>query len=79
MHEAAWSPRNDEFIVVYGFMPAKATIFSSDRCEPRYQLGADLITRFDGTHLAVLSALLGSATFLETWFSLTGKLMENTK
>lgn len=39
----------------------------------------DLITRFDGTHLAVLSALLGSATFLETWFFLTGKLMENTK
>ena len=39
VHEAAWSTRNDEFVVVYGFMPAKATIFSSDKCEPRYQLG----------------------------------------
>jgi translation initiation factor 2A len=39
VHEAAWSPRNDEFVVVYGFMPAQATIFSSDKCEPRYQLG----------------------------------------
>jgi uncharacterized protein with WD repeat len=40
VHEAAWSPSNEEFIVVYGFMPAKATIFSASKCEPKYQLGA---------------------------------------
>ena len=56
-HEAAWSPRNDEFIVVYGFMPAKATIFSSDRCEPRYHFQAGPYNAVYGTHLAVLSAL----------------------
>ena len=40
VHEAAWSPSNEEFVVVYGFMPAKATIFSASKCEPKYQLGA---------------------------------------
>ena len=27
VHEARWSPRGTEFIAVYGFMPAKATVF----------------------------------------------------
>ena len=40
VHEAAWSPTSEEFIVVYGFMPAKATIFNASKCEPKYQLGA---------------------------------------
>jgi len=40
VHEAAWSPTSEEFVVVYGFMPAKATIFSAAKCEPKYQLGA---------------------------------------
>jgi translation initiation factor 2A len=40
VHEAAWSPTSEEFVVVYGFMPAKATIFDAAKCEPKYQLGA---------------------------------------
>jgi translation initiation factor 2A len=40
VHDAAFSPRIDEFVVVYGHMPANATIFSSIKCEPIYQLGA---------------------------------------
>ena len=40
MHEAAWSPNSEEFVVVYGFMPAKATIYTASKCEPKYQLGA---------------------------------------
>lgn len=33
-----WSPKNQEFCVVYGFMPAKSTIFNL-KCEPVYELG----------------------------------------
>jgi uncharacterized protein with WD repeat len=40
VHEAAWSPNSEEFVVVYGFMPAKATIYTASKCEPKYQLGA---------------------------------------
>ena len=40
VHDAAFSPKIDEFVVVYGYMPANATIFSSLKCEPIYQLGA---------------------------------------
>lgn len=40
VHEAAWSPNSEEFVVVYGFMPAKATIYNASKCEPKYQLGA---------------------------------------
>ena len=40
VHEASWSPNSDEFVVVYGVMPAKATIFSALTCEPIYQLGS---------------------------------------
>ncbi|XP_013787900.1 eukaryotic translation initiation factor 2A-like [Limulus polyphemus] len=33
-----WSPRCNEFCVVYGFMPAKATIFNL-KCEPVFDFG----------------------------------------
>jgi hypothetical protein len=38
-----------------------------------------LITQFDGTPSADLSALLVSGTFPEMWSFSTGKLMENIK
>jgi translation initiation factor 2A len=28
VHDVAWSPRGNEFVAVYGFMPARATLFS---------------------------------------------------
>ncbi|KAF6206920.1 hypothetical protein GE061_018156 [Apolygus lucorum] len=34
----AWSPLSAEFTVIYGFMPAKATIFNM-KCEPVFELG----------------------------------------
>ena len=45
VHDAAFSPKIDEFVVVYGYMPANATIFSSLKCEPIYQLGAGRTTQ----------------------------------
>ena len=40
VHDAQWSPCGDEFGVVYGYMPAKATIYKAAKCEPKYELGA---------------------------------------
>lgn len=39
IHDVAWSPLSNEFTVIYGFMPAKATIFNS-KCEPVAELGS---------------------------------------
>uniref|UniRef100_A0A0A9WRR4 Eukaryotic translation initiation factor 2A n=1 Tax=Lygus hesperus TaxID=30085 RepID=A0A0A9WRR4_LYGHE len=38
IHSVAWSPLSTEFTVMYGFMPAKATIFNM-KCEPVFELG----------------------------------------
>ena len=38
IHDVAWSPNSKEFIVVYGSMPARATLFDH-RAAPMYELG----------------------------------------
>uniref|UniRef100_UPI00358E4400 eukaryotic translation initiation factor 2A n=1 Tax=Myxine glutinosa TaxID=7769 RepID=UPI00358E4400 len=38
IYDAAWSPNSTEFCVVYGFMPAKATLFNL-RCDPIFDFG----------------------------------------
>lgn len=37
-YDVAWSPSGKEFIVIYGFMPARATMFN-DKCEPVFDFG----------------------------------------
>lgn len=37
-YDCAWSPSGDNFILIYGFMPARATMFD-DRCEPVFDFG----------------------------------------
>lgn len=39
IYSVEWSPKNQEFCVIYGFMPAKATIFNL-KCEPVFELGS---------------------------------------
>ncbi|XP_015439866.1 PREDICTED: eukaryotic translation initiation factor 2A isoform X2 [Dufourea novaeangliae] len=39
IHEVQWSPKNNEFCVVYGFMPAEATLFNL-KCEKIFEFGA---------------------------------------
>ena len=36
--DVAWSPSGKEFVVVYGFMPAKATLFDV-KCKPVFDYG----------------------------------------
>mmetsp|Transcript_70221 Transcript_70221/g.146343 ORF Transcript_70221/g.146343 Transcript_70221/m.146343 type:complete len:631 (+) Transcript_70221:36-1928(+) len=38
IHDVAWSPSGKEFIVVYGFMPAKATLFDM-KCKAVFDFG----------------------------------------
>jgi translation initiation factor 2A len=38
IYSVAWSPKNHEFCVIYGFVPAKATIFNL-KCEPIFEFG----------------------------------------
>lgn len=38
LHAVAWSPRSTEFCVVYGFMPAKATLFNL-KCDVIFDFG----------------------------------------
>lgn len=37
-YDVAWSPTGKEFIVIYGFMPARATMFN-DNCDPVFDFG----------------------------------------
>uniref|UniRef100_A0A1A8GZD3 Eukaryotic translation initiation factor 2A n=1 Tax=Nothobranchius korthausae TaxID=1143690 RepID=A0A1A8GZD3_9TELE len=38
IYDVVWSPNSSEFCVVYGFMPAKATVFNL-KCEPIFDFG----------------------------------------
>ncbi|XP_061074005.1 eukaryotic translation initiation factor 2A [Conger conger] len=38
IYDVAWSPSSTEFCVVYGFMPAKATVFNQ-KCDPVFDFG----------------------------------------
>jgi translation initiation factor 2A len=37
-YDVGWSPSGKEFVVIYGFMPARATMFN-DECEPVFDFG----------------------------------------
>lgn len=37
-YSAEWSPTGNEFIIIYGFMPARATMFN-EKCEPVFDFG----------------------------------------
>ncbi|XP_046588004.1 eukaryotic translation initiation factor 2A [Neodiprion lecontei] len=38
IHSVEWSPKHVEFCVIYGFMPAKTTLFNL-KCEPVFEFG----------------------------------------
>ncbi|OAD59323.1 Eukaryotic translation initiation factor 2A [Eufriesea mexicana] len=45
IHAVQWSPKNNEFCVVYDFMPAKATLFNL-KCEPIFEFVLLILTGF---------------------------------
>ncbi|XP_014206946.1 eukaryotic translation initiation factor 2A [Copidosoma floridanum] len=38
IHAVQWSPKQTEFLAIYGFMPSKATLFNM-KCEPVFEFG----------------------------------------
>ncbi|KAK4021785.1 eukaryotic translation initiation factor 2A [Daphnia magna] len=38
IYSVEWNPKGNEFCVIYGFMPAKATLFDL-KCEPKFDFG----------------------------------------
>nr|CAG4643527.1 EOG090X0ED2 [Ilyocryptus agilis] len=69
IYSMEWSPIADEFCVVYGFMPSKATVFNS-KCDVLWELssGAKNVAyySFDGLHLA-LCGFGNVAGNIEVW------------
>jgi translation initiation factor 2A len=69
IYSMEWSPIADEFCVVYGFMPSKATIFNS-KCDVSWELSSGAKNAayysFDGLHLA-LCGFGNVAGNIEVW------------
>jgi translation initiation factor 2A len=67
IHDVSWSPNAKEFIVVYGSMPAKATLFDH-RAEPMYELGT-------GARNTVKYSPTGRFFFLGGFGNLSGEMV----
>ncbi|XP_066478159.1 eukaryotic translation initiation factor 2A isoform X2 [Tiliqua scincoides] len=66
IYDATWSPNSTEFCVVYGFMPAKATIFNL-KCDPVFDFGT-------GPHNAAFYSPQGHILVLAGFGNLSGQL-----
>ncbi|XP_061493006.1 eukaryotic translation initiation factor 2A isoform X2 [Rhineura floridana] len=66
IYDAAWSPNSTEFCVVYGFMPAKTTIFNL-KCDPVFDFGT-------GPHNAAYYSPQGHILVLAGFGNLSGQL-----
>uniref|UniRef100_A0ACB8FB91 Eukaryotic translation initiation factor 2A n=2 Tax=Sphaerodactylus townsendi TaxID=933632 RepID=A0ACB8FB91_9SAUR len=66
IYDAAWNPNSMEFCVMYGFMPAKATIFNL-KCDPVFDFGT-------GPHNAAYYSPQGHILVLAGFGNLSGQL-----
>uniref|UniRef100_A0A8C6Y056 Eukaryotic translation initiation factor 2A n=1 Tax=Naja naja TaxID=35670 RepID=A0A8C6Y056_NAJNA len=66
IYDAAWNPNATEFCVVYGFMPAKSTVFNL-KCDPVFDFGT-------GPHNAVYYSPQGHILVLAGFGNLSGQL-----
>eukprot|EP00116_Pleurobrachia_bachei_P003321 sb/3463583/ len=75
VYSVEWNPSKDEFIVLYGFMPCRATLFNT-KCDPTHQFG-------DGHYNEILFNPQGNMVGLCGFGNLRGKMkffsMENKK
>ncbi|CAH3119179.1 unnamed protein product [Pocillopora meandrina] len=54
IYSVQWSPNSKEFCVVYGFMPAKATLFNI-KCESLFDFGTGPLNNYCSCYVAFLS------------------------
>lgn len=69
LHAVAWSPRSTEFCVVYGFMPAKATLFNL-KCDVIFDFGTgnrNSIYYNDFGNLLVFGGFGNLPGYIEVW------------
>ncbi|XP_052869752.1 eukaryotic translation initiation factor 2A [Anopheles cruzii] len=69
IHDVAWSPKSNEFCVVYGFMPARATLFNL-KCDAVYEFepGNRNSIYYNGFgNLIVFGGFGNLPGYIETW------------
>ncbi|XP_029922420.1 eukaryotic translation initiation factor 2A [Myripristis murdjan] len=69
IYDVAWSPNAAEFCVVYGFMPAKATIFNM-KCDPVFDFGTgprNAVYYSPQGHILVLAGFGNLRGQMEVW------------
>lgn len=69
IYDVAWSPNSTEFCVVYGFMPAKATVFNL-KCDPVFDFGTgprNAIYYSPQGHILVLAGFGNLRGQMEVW------------
>uniref|UniRef100_A0A182JNU1 Eukaryotic translation initiation factor 2A n=1 Tax=Anopheles christyi TaxID=43041 RepID=A0A182JNU1_9DIPT len=69
IHDVAWSPKSTEFCVVYGFMPARATLFNL-KCDAVYDFEPDnrnSVFFNDFGNLVVFGGFGNLPGYIETW------------
>ncbi|XP_056139255.1 eukaryotic translation initiation factor 2A [Lampris incognitus] len=69
IYDVAWSPNSSEFCVVYGFMPAKATVFNL-KCDPVFDFGTgprNAVYYSPQGHILVLAGFGNLRGQMEMW------------
>ncbi|KAG7202566.1 hypothetical protein KM043_009762 [Ampulex compressa] len=81
IHAVQWSPKSNEFCVVYGFMPAKATLFNL-KCEAIFEFGAlhrNSIYYNPQGNILILSGFGNLRGGIEIWDVVNRKLITKTE
>nr|XP_040218432.2 eukaryotic translation initiation factor 2A [Anopheles coluzzii] len=81
IHDVAWSPKSTEFCVVYGFMPARATLFNL-KCDAVYDFEPDnrnSVFFNDFGNLVVFGGFGNLPGYIETWDLVRRKKLANFK
>lgn len=69
IYDVAWSPNSSEFCVVYGFMPAKATVYNL-KCDPVFDFGTgprNAVYYSPQGHILVLAGFGNLQGQMEVW------------
>ncbi|XP_012695260.1 eukaryotic translation initiation factor 2A [Clupea harengus] len=69
IYDVAWSPNSNEFCAVYGFMPAKATVFNL-KCDPVFDFGTgprNAVYYSPQSHILVLAGFGNLQGHMEVW------------
>ncbi|XP_053671316.1 eukaryotic translation initiation factor 2A [Anopheles nili] len=81
IHDVAWSPKSTEFCIVYGYMPARATLFNL-KCDVVYDFepGNRNSIYYNGFGNLVLFGGFGNLPgYIETWDLVRRKKLANFK